>query len=130
VKVLIVEDGFEYCDELVRTLESNHCQVELRSNSIGILQAAEQQSYDCVLIDWSGQNHYGFAVIRAIRNRDEQMKRHTHIVILPKVSESYALNYAVQYGADEALVLGDDLDSFQADLHIILNRLRKNRDTP
>ena len=127
MKVLIVEDGFEYCDRLVRTLESRQCEIELRSDSDGILRAAEHNSYDCVFIDWSGQNIYGFAVIRTIRQRDKQTNRRTHIVILPRISERYALSYAVQCGANEALVLCDDAEAFQTDLNTLLDRLNGTR---
>lgn len=74
IRVLMIEDDEEMCEELVKILREENYNVDVTYDGSKGLQFIESNRYDVVLLDLKMREISGYEVLRHIKSRHLQLK--------------------------------------------------------
>ena len=122
MKILVVEDELQLCEQIVQTLEKNGWVPELSTDGIDALYRSTSEDWDAIVLDLGLPKIDGLTVLKSLR--DEGIN--TPVIILSARSELTQRVEGLNAGADDYLTKPFDTVELVARLRAQLRRASGN----
>jgi CheY-like chemotaxis protein len=99
--VLIVEDNVTNAKVLLKMLEGMQAEVVVAQDGRKALEELERRTFDLILMDCQMPIMDGLEATRKIRQREENLSRHTPIIALTADSRPEDRDRCIEAGMDE-----------------------------
>ncbi len=123
IKVLMIDDDKDMCDEMAEILESDGIEATTVCDPAKGLQLAQEKKYDLLLLDLKMPVLTGYEILRSVKKQDAKIK--VMVVTgapLKKIAEG-ELSAEDKY-RNEILELADEVVNKSVDIWTILKKIK------